>query len=649
VPLRVLAAFAVLALAFLASVAWAFVREARSEWRTTNRRFEAVARALGVGPAGDGEGGIRQIWLPRLGRVDRCTTCHRGIDDPAFTSAPQPFAAHSGSWLASHPPDRFGCTVCHGGQGEATTVIDAGHRPVPPATASMLHAPIIEGACGRCHRDRHPAGAPSLAAGRDAIARLGCAGCHEIPGTDANEARAPRLDSIGFKTTRAWLTRYLRSPSALAGARMPDFRLTEAEIGPLVAFLLARRALTPLDTGSAEWTRADAERGRELFARARCVTCHAVDGRGGTIGPDLTTIASRASRAWMWSVITDPARDQPDTLMPRFGFAPAEVRDIVAYFERDLVDTELTPAGDAAAAFADEDVARGREIFVRRGCFGCHRLPGMESLPKIGPTLADIGDRAVDAEDFGRLDVVPTLSSYLYLRLHEPQALLPTALMPTYAMSDEQRLSIVSALVSLSRRPTLPASSPATPPPAVGPQGEFGAVVTRYRCLSCHRLEGAGSDLSTVPLDRIGSQLQPEYLQAFLLNPAAVRVSLDARMPRLHMTPADAAIVVRHARSVLVDDRLAEPAAFSAGERRRGEELYRAFGCAGCHGIGGDGGYVGPDLTAAGTRLRPGWVIEWLRAPAAWKPGTLQPDYRLSHADARALAAFVMTRGGTRR
>src|SRR5678815_3661738 len=37
---------------------------------------------------------IRQVLLPGLQRVDRCTTCHLGVDDPTMAKGPQPFTYH---------------------------------------------------------------------------------------------------------------------------------------------------------------------------------------------------------------------------------------------------------------------------------------------------------------------------------------------------------------------------------------------------------------------------------------------------------------------------------------------------------------------------------------------------------------------------
>ncbi len=77
----------------------------------------------------------------------------------------------------------------------------------------------------------------------------------------------------------------------------------------------------------------------------------------------------------------------------------------------------------------------------------------------------------------------------------------------------------------------------------------------------------------------------------------------------------------------------------------RGLDLYRQLGCVACHQLGTTGGYVGPELSTTGARLKPGWIAAWLRAPTRYKPSTLQPDYGLSAGDARALAAYLSSPG----
>ena len=55
---------------------------------------------------------IKQFIIPSLGKVDRCTTCHRAYDNEAFTNVAQPLTYHA-ELLDSHPPEKYGCTICH--------------------------------------------------------------------------------------------------------------------------------------------------------------------------------------------------------------------------------------------------------------------------------------------------------------------------------------------------------------------------------------------------------------------------------------------------------------------------------------------------------------------------------------------------------
>jgi len=147
-------------------------------------------------------------------------------------------------------------------------------------------------------------------------------------------------------------------------------------------------------------------------------------------------------------------------------------------------------------------------------------------------------------------------------------------------------------------------------------------------------------------LDRIGSQLQHDDIAKYLLNPGAVRVSVEARMPVFHMLPDEAKTIADYLSIVFLDDSFEQyDTNFTSADTRRGQELYGQFGCQACHQLGTKGGYVGPELSASGVRLKPGWIAAWLLAPQTYKPGTLQPDYGLSGADARALTAYLTSLG----
>jgi cytochrome c551/c552 len=135
-------------------------------------------------------------------------------------------------------------------------------------------------------------------------------------------------------------------------------------------------------------------------------------------------------------------------------------------------------------------------------------------------------------------------------------------------------------------------------------------------------------------------------LATYLLNPGAVRVSVEARMPVFHMLPDEAKTIADYLSTVFLDDSFDRyDVGFTSAETRRGQELYGQLGCQACHQLGTKGGYVGPELSTTGARLKPGWIAAWLATPQTYKPGTLQPDYGLSVADARALTAYLTSLG----
>jgi mono/diheme cytochrome c family protein len=643
--------FAALGLAFLAIFSWVFFREQGAEWRSAQARFRELQATL-KNPHQLAQSavaaGLQQVWLPDLGRVDRCTTCHLGVDDPAFAKAPALFRSHPGTWLTTHPVEKYGCTVCHGGQGEATDYSHAAHQPIAGVEHPMRPLETIEANCGACHRSLAPRDAPRLADGRRLVAESGCVACHDIPGFERVGFRGPALDSLGYKTRPGWLEGWLKDPkSYLANSKMGNFRLSDAEISSLRALLLSQKAQAPLEATGVDWKKADTANGKALFGEVRCVSCHAVNGRGGTMGPELSRIGDKVRREWLFSYLKDPHREQPDTAMLEYRLTDAQVRDLTEFLLEEFTTTDRGPEQAPAPSQDAHVVAEGRAVFVRRGCYGCHELAGIHEPGKIGPSLAGVADRDPEQLPYGGKAVRRTTESYIFLKLQQPDALGAPSLMPTFSFAPADAARITLALASLHKA-DLPASRVVkeAPPTPYRPRGPFGELVTRYRCLSCHRIGGSGGELSTVPLDRIGSQLQHDYLASYLMNPGAVRVSVEARMPVFHMRPEEAKTIADYAAATLLDDEMDRyDGHFTAADVSRGEQLYRQHGCVGCHQLALQGGYVGPDLSNTGQRLRPGWTAAWLMAPNRYKPGTLQPDYGLSAADARALTAYLSSLG----
>src|SRR5438874_5581574 len=133
---------------------------------------------------------------------------------------------------------------------------------------------------------RRAAASPSsdASAGRQ-IFDAQCAWCH---GNEGDGGTGPNLHGrLRHATTLASIVDIVTS--GIPGTDMPSFRspLTERSIRQTAAYVqsLSRVSALPA-TGNPE-------RGRALYASAACGGCHIVEGQGGILGPELTTIGSR--------------------------------------------------------------------------------------------------------------------------------------------------------------------------------------------------------------------------------------------------------------------------------------------------------------------------------------------------------------------
>lgn len=200
---------------FVVSVA-AFWQEAAPEWAQAQARVrEVVAKRLGPERAADVPEGLQQIWIEDLDRVDRCTTCHVTIDwGPELADAPHPARSHPAiPWLDKHPLEQFGCTICHGGQGAATTKA-AAHGRVAFWEEPLLDSrrakgygleasELMEMACNYCHmQDTEVEGMPLLNAAKAFVKKKNCVRCHTIFGEGAT--KAPDLSREGEKHATAY-------------------------------------------------------------------------------------------------------------------------------------------------------------------------------------------------------------------------------------------------------------------------------------------------------------------------------------------------------------------------------------------------------------------------------------------------------------
>src|SRR6476646_9605206 len=118
-----------------------------------------------------------------VARVDRCQTCHLAINRPGFEKEANPFKTHPRREVLladnAHPPDKYGCTSCHDGQGVAVNSVNQAHGEVQYWEAPLLRGAKVQASCTSCHLDVQKfQETPLLTQGQILFEQVGCTGCH---------------------------------------------------------------------------------------------------------------------------------------------------------------------------------------------------------------------------------------------------------------------------------------------------------------------------------------------------------------------------------------------------------------------------------------------------------------------------------------
>lgn len=344
--------------------------------------------------------GIQQIYLTSLKRADRCTSCHRGIENPLMASAEQPFRRHSGNYLENHPPAKFGCTVCHNGQGRAMNVREAHGEEHTHWDFPIVPARYIQGSCAQCHDYemlRHEGG-EKIAKGEDLFREKGCRGCHKLNGVGGDLGKA--LDGIGSKpfayfpmkyvvgerNIYNWVKQHFDDPRQIVPESEMRAFLADEEADLLTTYVLTLKAeemprnytlikniITPKTDG-------------ESLYKMYCIACHS-DGKVSIYDEILKrTIPAIMNPSFLRTVDDNYLKKmlkegRQGTQMTAWkadaaGLTEQEIDRIVEYLAKGRPAEKAEPF-DTAKFKAD--IKRGEELFNVR-CALCHGKKGEGEL-----------------------------------------------------------------------------------------------------------------------------------------------------------------------------------------------------------------------------------------------------------------------------
>ena len=357
-----------------------FLRNDREhEWRWYQAEFrDRVAEKYGAELARTVPSGLQQIWVPSLGRADRCVSCHQATHWKGFETADNPWKTHPPEILKNHPPETYGCTACHGGQGWAIDMEPA-HGPV-----QFWEEPVLGKGMGEAY---------TIVEDKTALQQVNCNVCH----------------------------RYDR------------------------------------ETKGASFI----NHAKRLVQEKGCRACHVINGRGGTIGPELDFVGDKAAEqydygrlsgqkttfAWHVAHFKDPRALVEDTVMPNFHFTSKDAQALamlVMSWRKVDVPAALVPGTPRTDPQTTEELASDRRMregpgawFVKTGCFVCHSISvyDVKSPAQIGP---DLSNAVEDVQSrFGR-----TLDDFL----REPTGTMSVVLSRQIVLTPEEKAVAVSKL-----------------------------------------------------------------------------------------------------------------------------------------------------------------------------------------------------------
>jgi cytochrome c2 len=472
--------------------------------------------------------------------------------EPVFRTHPQRFEL----LVKAHPPEKFGCSVCHGGQGAQTKGVmhrefrhaAEDHHWNDPLTEEVrvlgqkFKGAFVEAKCEKCHREELTVnGAPLLTRGKKLFVEVGCWGCHPTEGYNDLPKRGPTLTSLVSKTTPGWLQTWISHPRGWRPfTRMPNFwpgavdaasvprpagetadqalarhqALRATEVAQIAAYLWVTSQPSPLPRRPAR--AGSAERGKAVFDSVGCRACHVAEQGSAArrseasetrdYAPNLWNVADKASPEWLYGWIKNPRALWADTKMPDLRLSDEEAADVTAWLStlRSGASHPTPPEYAPGERPRLEALAeKGKALVNKYGCSGCHVIRGFENAQKIGTDLSEHGRKDPKLLDFGDVKYFTeapehreTYASWVWTKLHTPRIYgyeLVETRMPQFDFSDAEALALLTFLKGQTgERDALPREL------VPGLDGPKLAVLTGERlvfwngCRNCHEVERRG-------------------------------------------------------------------------------------------------------------------------------------------------------------
>jgi mono/diheme cytochrome c family protein len=296
-----------------------------------------------------------------------------------------------------------------------------------------------------------------IAHGKQLVIEYGCASCHEIAGVPKPDNFGPDLSRVGSKpvvqlvflpgmehTLPAYLAEKIRQPRSFGTSlRMPRYNFTSSQVEAVTTALLSLTDRSFSLPSSLQFPAVrqsnyqPAGQAGQLMASLNCLSCHRINGHGGTMAPDLSWEGSAVQRQWLDNFLKNPNTLRPALIrrMPKFNLTDAESSILTNY----IMTVYQTPSFERDAmpltGYSPQLVEQGRQLFYSKyDCQSCHMVNPNQDKGYIGPTLTKVGARLNAA--------------WIFHYLKDPQALRPGTIEPNQHMSDDDARALTAFLMA---------------------------------------------------------------------------------------------------------------------------------------------------------------------------------------------------------
>ncbi len=332
--------------------------------------------------------------------------------------------------------------------------------------------------------------------------------------------------------------------------------------GLAVVFTLSQKSASAQER---LWPTQNPLAGSEVFEAKGCSKCHAVEGLGGSVGPDLADIPQRRSfhelAAGLWNHLPLMGEGMRQHGIEQPQMTGREAADLIAFlFTLDYFD----PPGD---------VEIGRRLFREKRCFVCHRVGNFGG--EVGPSLNFLGQYGSPILVAAAMwNHAPAMADTMDAR---------GVRRPTFEGSELSDL--IAYMQSVSPEP-LEGSLYVLPGRA-----ETGRVIfAEKRCNQCHSVQGVGGKVGP----DLGAQGRKwgliEFAAAMWNKAPAMLEAMQQRgvwVPRLGATEMADLVAYLYSVAYFAD----------AGDAEMGRQRLSDKRCLTCHSFDGSGGSSAGDLS----------------------------------------------------